>query len=133
MKKLFILCTILIMLTGCGNKTKKVNELEKDARGLYLINDYFSIYSDEEDPMFIEYSGKTSIKEFLPQSNCLPGCIHNNSEPIDTLNDGGTKIYEYQVEEDQYYFIECHKIGSKYNNGKDILIGKDKEKLINLC
>lgn len=135
MKKLLNICSILILLTGCGMHPKENNVSNVDSRGLYFIVESMGryIYSDEENPMFIEYDVKTSIKDFLPQSNCIYSCIHNDSEPVETLWDGGTNVYEYMVEEEKYYLIECNKMDSKYHNGKDILIGKDKEKLINLC
>ena len=126
-KRLLLFLCLCIGICGCGNQEM----LMKDSRGLYLISDSFSIYSDEEDPHFMEYGEKTSIKTFLPQSNCLPDCIHGKETPSESNKDA--TIYEYMVEDDLYYFIQCHKSDSKYNNGKDILIGKNKEKLLLLC
>ena len=127
MKQKRLLLFLCLCIGGCGNQEM----LMKDSRGLYLISDSFSIYSDEEDPTFLEYGEKTSIKTFLPQSNCLPDCIHGKETPSESNKDA--TIYEYMVEDDLYYFIQCHKSDSKYHNGKDILIGKNKEKLLLLC
>lgn len=132
LKKLFVFflwgCTCL-GITGCGEEPLKP---KPDERGLYLIHDTFSVYSDEEDPKFVGDHGVTSIKEFLPQSNCLPSCIHDKDTPSETLEDG-TTIYDYVVEGETYYYIQCNKSSSKYHNGRDILIGKNKNKLISLC
>ena len=100
---------------------------------MYKLGNY-SIYADEEDPKFINDQGiKVSIKEFLESSNCTVDCIHSYSDPIKTLKDGGSKVYKYKVENQTYYMIECNKMGSRYNNGRDILIGKDLDKLVNYC
>ena len=134
MKKIFLIICALILFAGCGKQTEEKKNYT-DNRNLYVIAESTGrkIYSDEEDPMFMKNGVKTSIKEFLPKSNCIYTCIYNESEPINVLYDGGTEVYEYEVENDTYYLILCNKIDSKYGNGKDILIGKDKEKLINLC
>lgn len=127
----FMLLASVCIFTGCG-KSQDDFQVERDERGLYLISSSFSIYSDEEDPKFMEYGVKTSIKEFLPQSNCTASCIHDYQNPTETLSDG-TAIYQYDVEGETYYYIQCNKSNSKYHNGKDILIGKNKNKLISLC
>lgn len=127
MKRVFfviLLLGVLCNVTGCDN--------ERDERGLYLIHSTFSVYSDEKDPMFMENGVKTSIKDFLPSSNCLPECVHDQEKPTETLSDG-TAIYQYDVEGETYYYIQCNKKNSRYHGGKDILIGKDKNKLISLC
>ncbi len=132
MKKIvifIILSFALFITTGCQNRN-----FSQDNRQLYYLleNNNRKIYSDEKDPLFILNNQKVSIKEELPKTNCTYDCIHKYSEPIDMLDDGGTKIYSYQVVNETYYLIECNKIDSKYS-GKDILIGKDKNKLIDLC
>ena len=130
--KFFFLICCFGMLVGCG---KKEELQEKDDRGLYFIttNINRSIYSDEEDPKFIVYDKVESIKEVLPSLNCTYDCIHKNSEPIDVVNDGGSKIYQYEIEGETYYLVDCNRLNSNYHNGKDVLIGKDYNKLVNLC
>ncbi len=114
------------------NDTEEILETKKDDRGLYKLLNYGNgaIYSDEENPMFIIDNKKTFIKEFLPISNCTIDCIHNYSEPIATLRDGGTEIYSYEVLDKTYYLVKCNKTESTV---KDILIGQNQEKLIKLC
>ncbi len=109
-KKILIIlfCGVMVLgVTGCGNKVEKSNENKRDSRGLYLIATSMEryIYSDEEDPMFMEYGKKTSIKDFLPHSNCIYSCIYNESDPIEILWHGGTNVYEYMVEDEKYYLI----------------------------
>jgi len=99
---------------------------------MYRIGN-FDIYSDEKDPMFYIDGEKVYIKDFLESSNCTIDCIHNYSEAKGILNDGGTKYFEYEVDNQTYYLVECNKFGSSYNMGKDVLIGKDLNKLINYC
>lgn len=110
--------------------TKYTCPISRDENGLYLINKKYNVYSDEYDPVFMVDNKKVSIKDYLTKSNSTPSYIHNNSDPILALNDGGTLVYEYQVENTKYYFVECHKILSKYNGC--ILIGKDYNKLLAL-
>lgn len=127
------LIVILIMaLVLNNNKIIKKTLNIKDSRGLYLIDIGRSIYSDIENPKMI-LNGKTVLVKEIKNTNCTASCIHNYSEPIETLWDGGSKIYEYEVESEKYYVIECNKINSKNNNGKDVIISKDKDKLSNLC
>ena len=105
---------------------------DTDERGLYLIDESRSIYSDMKDPKMMSDGKVVSVSE-IKKTFCMASCIHNNSNPIAELNDGGSKIYEYKVKNEKYYVIECNRINSKYNNGKDVIISKDKEKLADLC
>ena len=112
--------------------TCPLSEANDLPEGIYKILDFMgkTIYADEEDPKFIDNGTEVSIKEFLPQSNCTISCLYHNSEPIEILRDGGTKIYQFQNHETTYYLVECNKINSQNH---DIFIGKEKEKLIKLC
>ena len=109
------------------------NDNSSDERGLYKILDYgdSGIYSDEENPLFINDNEKESIKEFLPNSNCTIDCIHGYSNPVESNQE--FEVYKYKVLDKTYYLIKCQKINSNYNNGKDILIGQDKDKLSKFC
>ena len=114
----------------CDKVEAKVTK--NDDRNLYLISKSRSIYSDMKDPKMILNDKVVSVSE-IDQTNCTVSCIHNYSEPIATLYDGGSKIYEYEVENEKYYVIMCNKMDSKYHNGKDVIISKDMNKLANLC
>lgn len=133
MKKIIILVcgAILLSITGCN-----INEtLKQDDRGLYKILERAgeTIYSDEEDPKYMSNGVIKSIKKDLPKTNCTNSCIYNNSDPIEILRDGGSKIYEYEVGTEKYYLIKCNKTDSKYHDGKDNIISKNKETLANYC
>ena len=128
-KKIIIIISILIIILIIILKLFIFN---KDSRGLYKINDSRSIYSDILNPKMLLDGKVVPVKE-IAKTNCTSSCIYNYSEPIEILRDGGSKIYEYEVENEKYYLIECNKINSNYNNGKDVIISKDKSKLANWC
>lgn len=128
---IFLISLFVIPKFGLFDKGSQILNI-KDDRGLYKLNDSRSIYSDMENPKMILNGEVVSVKD-INKTNCTASCIHNYSEPIEILRDGGSKIYEYEVENEKYYIIECHKTNSKYNNGSDVIISKEKDKLANWC
>lgn len=149
MRRLIILVAFLAILVVVGfmgyklisslDHDKKVIDAQRSQESLILDGitkeDLFKVidtnslklYSQEYEPEFVNDMGeKVKIKDFLETSNCTIDCIHKYSAPIITYENGNIKVYEFSVENEKKYLVEC-------SNHKDYFIGKDYKKLRKLC
>lgn len=135
MKKriLIILCgIILITTTACNNSKDKNDTKEKFMLGTSLqdgkyISFTFEVpYLKDNENLYLSDSllnGTINITDFL-----------NNLNQIDTLRDGGSKLYKYDKDkkifgDDDFYVIECNSL----DGIQDIFVAKNKEILLDKC
>lgn len=133
MKKFFLLSMIILVLTGCNNKNIDENIDENILEEKFIIghtlNDGRAIYFTFDVP----YKGRY-VTEALTDRTINIDDFFKNLNYLDTLNDGGSKLYEYSEDKNIYgtenfYVIACNSL----DNIKDIYVAKNKENIRHVC
>ena len=135
----FLVFIIISVFINSLINTQNQNVLKKDLTTIKQRDDYYhiisNVYSQYINPMIYKSNKKVSIKEFLSTSNCMASCLYDDAFYVTEANDGGSVVYHYNVNDLDYYIIQCHKFDKNKPGGynTDILIGDNWNKLIETC
>lgn len=132
----------LLLITGCnkGNhdEQKKLNfsdeKSNKNFAEIYEFEDESKIYSEFANIRFVvDNDEKISLKKALELKMITIDDIIKKMNYIDEANDGGSKLYNYNIEDNDlsdtsFMLVKCHRIidannfeSVKYNT--DIILG----------
>lgn len=128
MKKIILYVLCLFILVGCSNKKEDVVLKEKFLIG-HTLEDGRVIHFSFDVPYNNSYISEALINKEITIDEFL-----NNLDYLSTLNDGGSTLYEYNLDskvygEEKFYVITCNSL----NNIRDIYVAKYKENLIYNC
>lgn len=136
------LILVLLLITGCnkGNydEQKKLNfsdeKSNKNFAEIYEFEDGSKIYSEFANIRFVvDNDEKISLKKALELKMITIDDIIKKMNYIDEANDGGSKLYNYNIEDNDlsdtsFMLVKCHRIidadnfeSVKYNT--DIILG----------
>ena len=141
-KQVITLILVLLLITGCnkGNydEQKKLNfsdeKSNKNFAEIYEFEDGGKIYSEFANIRFVvDNDEKISLKKALELKMITIDDIIKKMNYIDEANDGGSKLYNYNIEDNDlsdtsFMLVKCHRIidadnfeSVKYNT--DIILG----------
>ena len=141
-KQVITLILVLLLITGCnkGNydEQKKLNfsdeKSNKNFAEIYEFEDGSKIYSEFANIRFVvDNDEKISLKKALELKMITIDDIIKKMNYIDEANDGGSKLYNYNIEDNDlsdtsFMLVKCHRIidadnfeSVKYNT--DIILG----------
>ena len=141
-KQVITLILVLLLITGCnkGNydEQKKLNfsdeKSNKNFAEIYEFEDGGKIYSEFANIRFVvDNDYKISLKKDFELKIITIDDIIKKMKYIDEANDGGSKLYNYNIEDNDlsdtsFMLVKCHRIidadnfeSVKYNT--DIILG----------
>lgn len=128
MRKILLFIISLILVTGCNDVNDNKQETEKFLIG-HTLEDGRIIHFTFDVPY-----NNTYISEALSSNEITIDEFINNLEYLDSYNDGGSKIYQYNKDKkiygkENFYVISCNSL----DNIKDIYVAKYKESLSGVC
>lgn len=131
-----LICGVLVLgLTGCKNEKmqKNNNDSQKELFMLGLtLNDGRHVSFSFEVPYIND--SNSSLFDALTYKRITVDDFLNKLDYVETLRDGGSKIYQYdkakrEFGNEDFYAISCNSL----DNIKDIYIAKNKESLNGKC
>lgn len=148
MKKVLILCSLLFLFTGCGEKNVLMDDFvistigkkntEVEATFYYSDGDRTIYLVNLEEVQLVDENGETSLKDYVEKVANLEMAMDSVIGPLyvkEHMFDGGTRIYaddpEKQVTSSGITIISCrtmegnkdYYIGPKDLNPEDIKDG----------
>ncbi len=128
-----IICSILISGTGCRKKVEKVSNSQQELFMLGLTLDDGRHVSFSFEVPYLHSSSSNLFDAFMNEEITV-GDFLKQLNYVDTLRDGGSIIYHYDENQQEFgnedfYVISCNTI----DHNQDIYIAKEKETLINKC
>ena len=141
-KQVITLILVLLLITGCNKENydeqKKLNfsdeKSNKNFAEIYEFEDGGKIYSEFANIRFVvDNDEKISLKKALELKMITIDDIIKKMKYIDEANDGGSKLYNYNIEDNDlsdtsFMLVKCHRIidadnfeSVKYNT--DIILG----------
>ncbi len=136
MKKVILLCSLFIFISGCGTKNILADDYVVNTTGKMNCNQEAELYYSDgekivylvclEEVTLIDKKGEMTLREFFEHYDTVEIPMDRLTSPLlieQQLFDGGTRIYKDDPEEqytsDGITVIKCHTM----ENNRDYYIG----------
>lgn len=130
--KAVLCCCIVLGLVGCGRKSdvsSDKDQKEKFMLGLVLDDGRHVSFSYD-----VPYFDDTSLFDALADKKITIDDFLLKLDYLDTLKDGGSKIYKYDKEKSEFGSDEFYVISCKSLDGiNDIFISRSRDALMDKC